>query len=291
MKQKPPSALWFHDLYTPNKGRRDAVTGMWSGLVWPNGVSGVPDEIPVNFSFNAKRKIITGEMSFKSWQPGRGMVENYLVGGFRNDIRLAFFYTKKLDGVIGWGNLLFELSPDTKQMHGHAVGVSSHTGEYFYSEMVLLKGKKADLTEQSILRRDKPTIFIGHGRSAEWKVLKKYLQKAGYHVETFESGAHAGKTINEVLADMMAETSFALLVLTGEDKTDLGKMRARQNVVHETGLFQGKLGINRAIILLEKGVEEFSNVSGINYIPFRRKRISDTFRQIIATLRREFPKR
>jgi len=40
---------------------------------------------------------------------------------------------------------------------------------------------------------------------------------------------------------MLGKTSFAILVMTGEDKIEDGEMRARQNVVHELGLFQGKL--------------------------------------------------
>jgi hypothetical protein len=289
MKHLHPHSLSIQNLYTPNKGRRDALSGIWSALVWPQGVTGVPDEIPVRFKFNATGKIITGEMSFKSWDKRRDVIDNYFVGGFEDDSRLTFWYTKKLDRILGWGALVFELSPDGQKIDGHIVGVSSHTGQHFYSKAVLRKGAKADLRAHSILKRAKPTIFIGHGRAAVWKQLKQYLQKAGYRVETFESGPRAGKTTHDVLTSMMTGTSFALLVLTGEDKTKLGTMRARQNVVHETGLFQGKLGINRAIILLERGVEEFSNASGITYIPFRKNKISDTFKPIIATLRREFP--
>jgi hypothetical protein len=37
-------------------------------------------------------------------------------------------------------------------------------------------------------------------------------------------------------------------------------------VIHEVGLFQGKLGFERAIVLLEKSVHEFSNILGINQI-------------------------
>ena len=78
--------------------------------------------------------------------------------------------------------------------------------------------------------------------------------------------------------------------MTGEDETANGKPRARQNVIHETGLFQGRLGFNRAIMLLEEGVEEFSNIQGIEQIRFNRGNIKETFGDILATLRREFPK-
>jgi Predicted nucleotide-binding protein containing TIR-like domain len=289
MKRSSSRIPFIPNFYTPSKGRRDAISGAWSGLVWPQGVPGVPREIRVNFFFETKHKVITGNMWFKSWRPRRGIVENSLIGGFDDDSRLTFSYAKKIDGVIGGGTLHFELSADGEQMHGRVVGLSSHTEELFYSEMILLKGKKADLSAHSILRRERPTIFIGHGHSEVWKELNRYLQRMGYRVETFESGARAGRPINEVLASMMAATSFALLILTGEDKTVKGKMRPRLNVVHEAGLFQGKLGMNRAIMLVEKGVEEFSNVSGIHYLAFRKNKISDTFKEIIATLKREFP--
>jgi predicted nucleotide-binding protein len=89
---------------------------------------------------------------------------------------------------------------------------------------------------------------------------------------------------------MLSKSSFAILVITGEDDTGAGKVRARQNVVHEAGLFQGKLGFQRAIVLLEEGVEEFSNMQGIEYIPFKKGAIKETFGDVLATLRREFSK-
>ena len=39
------------------------------------------------------------------------------------------------------------------------------------------------------------------------------------------------------------------------------------NVIHEVGLFQGRLGANKAIILLEDGCEEFSNIQGLVRMP------------------------
>jgi predicted nucleotide-binding protein len=40
------------------------------------------------------------------------------------------------------------------------------------------------------------------------------------------------------------------------------------NVVHEAGLFQGRLGFERAIILLEEGCKSFSNIEGLGQIRF-----------------------
>jgi hypothetical protein len=134
-----------------------------------------------------------------------------------------------------------------------------------------------------------PTIFIGHGRNQQWRDLKDQLQDLhGYRVVEFGSGARAGMTIQEVLYKMLGESSFAVLVLTGEDETVEGGQRARQNVVHEVGLFQGRLGFKRAIMLIEDGVEGFTNVDGVEHITFKRGDIAATVSPVIAALRREF---
>lgn len=133
------------------------------------------------------------------------------------------------------------------------------------------------------------TIFIGHGRSPQWRDLKDHLHdKHGYEVEAYEVGARAGHAIRDILEDMLRGSSFALLVLTAEDQDAEGNFRARQNVVHELGLFQGRLGFSRAIVLLEEGVEEFSNIQGIHQIRYSRGNIRETFGDVLATLKREF---
>jgi hypothetical protein len=136
----------------------------------------------------------------------------------------------------------------------------------------------------------KPTVFIAHGRSSQWRDLKDHLQdKHGFKIEAYETGARAGHTIRDVLEDMLNSSCFALLVLTAEDEQTDGQLRARQNVIHEAGLFQGRLGFPRAILLLEEGVETFSNVQGVQYVKFGKSNIKETYGEVLATLRREFP--
>jgi predicted nucleotide-binding protein len=73
--------------------------------------------------------------------------------------------------------------------------------------------------------------------------------------------------------------------MTGEDKDIDGKSYPRKNVIHEAGLFQGRLGFNKAIILLEDGCERFSNIDGLTYIDFRPNRISDCFDEVRRVLK------
>ena len=135
-----------------------------------------------------------------------------------------------------------------------------------------------------------PVVFLGHGRSTTWRELKDHLQdKHDMVVEAYEVGARAGHAIRDILGQMLDVSSIAFLVMTGEDQTDAGTTRPRQNVVHEAGLFQGKLGFNRAIMLVEEGVETFTNVEGIQQIRSPKGHIESTFGEVLATLRREFP--
>jgi predicted nucleotide-binding protein len=139
-----------------------------------------------------------------------------------------------------------------------------------------------------IQEKRKVSIFIGHGRKREWEKLKSHLQdKHKLDVIAYETGARAGHTIRDILQSMSNQASFALLVLTGEDKSEDG-LRARQNVIHECGLFQGKLGFDRAIMLVEKGIELGSNFDGIQQLRFGKGRIAEAFGDVIATIKREF---
>ena len=133
------------------------------------------------------------------------------------------------------------------------------------------------------------TIFIGHGRSAAWRDLKDHLHdQHDYKVIAYEVGARAGHGVRDILDDMMSKSSFALIVLTAEDETADGELRARQNVVHELGLFQGRLGFSRAIAVVEEGTESFSNIAGIQQIRFAPGHIRESFGDVLATIRREF---
>jgi predicted nucleotide-binding protein len=135
-------------------------------------------------------------------------------------------------------------------------------------------------------------IFIGHGHSPDWKQLRDHLrEKHEYNIVTFETGARAGHHIRDILEEMLDQSSLAFMVLTGEDETAEQRLRARQNVIHETGLFQGKLGFTKAIVILEQGVEEFSNKAGIQHISFAKGHIDGVFGDVVATIKREMKRK
>jgi predicted nucleotide-binding protein len=132
------------------------------------------------------------------------------------------------------------------------------------------------------------TIFIGHGKSAVWRELRDFLEKRLHlAVDEFNSVPVAGIPTAIRLEEMLEAAGFAFLIMTAEDELPDGKFHARLNVVHEAGLFQGKLGFKRAIILLEEGCEEFSNIHGLGQIRFPQNNITAKFEEIREVLERE----
>jgi predicted nucleotide-binding protein len=59
------------------------------------------------------------------------------------------------------------------------------------------------------------------------------------------------------------------------------------DVIHEVGLFQGKLGFRKAIILLQDECEEFSNITGLGQIRFSAGNLKAKSEEIRQVLERE----
>ncbi|WED23094.1 nucleotide-binding protein [Vibrio sp. JC009] len=131
-------------------------------------------------------------------------------------------------------------------------------------------------------------IFIGHGRSYAWRDLKDFVnERLNLPWDEFNRVPIAGVTNITRLAQMLDQACIAFLVMTAEDEQADGDMHARMNVIHEVGLFQGRLGFERAIVLLEEGCQEFSNIQGLGQIRFPKGNISAIFEDIRLVLERE----
>lgn len=131
-------------------------------------------------------------------------------------------------------------------------------------------------------------VFVGHGHSHVWKDFRDFIRdRVKLPCDEFNRVPVAGVTTIARLAQMLDDAAIAFIIMTAEDEQANGKVHARMNVIHEAGLFQGRLGFERAIILLEEGCEEFSNVHGLGQIRFAKGRISECFEEIRRVLERE----
>ena len=131
-------------------------------------------------------------------------------------------------------------------------------------------------------------VFIGHGHSPAWRELKEFIhERLQLPYEEFNRVTPAGLATLNRLTEMLDQACMAFLVMTAEDEQPDGTLHARENVIHEAGLFQGRLGFERAIILLEEGCEKFSNIHGLGQIPFSKGKIRATFEEVRRVLERE----
>lgn len=138
---------------------------------------------------------------------------------------------------------------------------------------------------RTIVRRK---VFIGHGRSPVWKELRSFLtDRLELDCIDFNSDSTAGVPTTERLDQMLHEAAFAFVVLTAEDPHADGSLHARENAIHEIGLFQGRLGLKRAVVLLEEGCHEFTNIAGLGQIRFPKGGLLTKSEEIRQVLERE----
>jgi hypothetical protein len=131
-------------------------------------------------------------------------------------------------------------------------------------------------------------IFLGHGRSPLWRELKDFIEgRLGRPVDEFNSVPVAGVTTTARLSELLDAAAYAFLIMTAEDEDADGSLHARENVIHEVGLFQGRLGFTKAIVLLEEGCTEFSNIHGLGQIRFPKQNVKAVFEDVRAVLERE----
>lgn len=128
-------------------------------------------------------------------------------------------------------------------------------------------------------------VFIGHGGDPQWKYLQRALVEThNIRAEAFESSERVGYHTLVVVDQMVRSSAVAVVVMTGEDSMPDGSLRARENVVHEIGFCQGALGIDRTIIVMEDGIVEPSNITGLTQIRFPRGRLIDIEDRIVNAI-------
>jgi CAP12/Pycsar effector protein, TIR domain len=116
-------------------------------------------------------------------------------------------------------------------------------------------------------------IFIVHGTDTVRAEAVAYAvsNATGRKTIILREQPNLGRTLIEKFEQHAAEVSYAIILLTPDDKggraNDLGSQpRGRQNVVFEMGYFYGLIGRANVSVLLSPGVEKPSDMDGIAYI-------------------------
>ena len=117
---------------------------------------------------------------------------------------------------------------------------------------------------------DMDKVFIVHGHDGELKQsVARIIEKQEIEAIILSEQANKGRTIIEKFEDY-SDVGGAICLFTADDfgrakKDSSDNVRARQNVVLETGYFMGKLGRDHVVLLADKSIEMPSDLSGVVY--------------------------
>jgi hypothetical protein len=84
----------------------------------------------------------------------------------------------------------------------------------------------------------------------------------------------ANRNYLDTLLNRASYYDFVIAVFTGDDVAEIRKRTVRvtrDNVIFEFGLFLGRIGPNRTFMILEEGIEVFSDWSGIEIATFKKR--------------------
>ena len=308
------------DGFDPNRG---LMTDMWSGppANWrefdPKAIgaevyrrAGLPQDQPLEPLFKVSKEI---EEVFDNSKDELLATLDAALASARGDERLKELReeVKKVQSHISQDDLFGSMIPrgnhysqDMRALQGRIqcpmhIAIKTNVWERFsYGASAtqlaklarsarLYMAKRLKMGGTSVARTD-GKIFIGHGRSPAWLLLDKFLRETlGLQTDEFESLSPAGLSHTERLQQMMDGACFAFLVMTGDEEHADGTKHARESVIHEVGLFQGRLGFKRAIVMLEEGCQEFLNIVGHGQIRFPKGDIRARFEEVRKVLQRE----
>ena len=214
-------------------------------------------------------------------------------GSARDEIKRYMEKLKRIEYKGKWTlDLLRQMGPEItyELLEDRPWGnkISTAAAEMIKDLKAVTEVTKNEFRNMDTKEKEANCIFIGHGRSKLYAVVDNFLtKKLKLETETFESQSRVGKSIVNELEGMLDRATFAIIILTAEDETGTGTLRARQNVIHEAGLFQGRLGFSKVVIMRQDDVEKFTNIDGLQYISFTGDQIDKTFHELREVLERE----
>ncbi len=128
---------------------------------------------------------------------------------------------------------------------------------------------------------DSRKVFIVHGHDENLlSTVSNFLKLVNFEPIILHKQLNQGKTIIEKF-EHYSDVGYAVIIMSPDDlacsaqdfneskedeRLNLFKLRARQNVILELGFFIGKLGRDKVSIIYPKTMEHPSDINGVTYI-------------------------
>lgn len=131
-----------------------------------------------------------------------------------------------------------------------------------------------NIKETNTMATNKKKVFIVHGHNSVIRErVELLLTQLGFEPIVLFKEASKSQTIIEKIENESKNCCYAVVLYTKCDEgREIGasnlKPRARQNVVFEHGYMCSQLGRDHVCALMEEGVEQPGDLSGVIYIPY-----------------------
>lgn len=170
--------------------------------------------------------------------------------------------------------MLYTFTETRKDYVRACKGGLEQTKAIFKAYLEEMEDEINDANEENIdldkIKSNFSKVFIVHGHDGELKEsVARMIERQGIEAIILNEKANRGLTIIEKFEEN-SDSAAAICLFTADDiakskeESDY-KVRARQNVVFETGYFMGKLGRQNVIMLADNDIEIPSDLSGVVY--------------------------
>ena len=209
-----------------------------------------------------EKRVTSSDIDFKAWEAN---TERFLVKRFGKE---SLEYTNFVNTFFS-PTVLFYDTPDYKFVEACMKGLQT-TKAVFVTYLEEMNEEKNSTPPRNINNNTYDKVFIVHGHDGELKLtVERIIEKQGIEAIILSEQVNKGRTIIEKFEDY-SDVGGAICLFTADDygraKTDeTDSIRARQNVVLETGYFMGKLGRDHVVLLADQNIEMPSDLSGVVY--------------------------
>ncbi len=149
--------------------------------------------------------------------------------------------------------------------------------------------KSIKVSPEEIFRVVPPKAFIAHGgRSGVLDKLREFIEALGLEPLVVELLPSKGMSVDDKVNNYIKDADCGIVLATRggivDTKSGRPKQHPRLNIIDEVERLRAKFP-NRTILLLEKGVELPSNISGLTHESFARQSMDRAFIAIARELR------
>lgn len=128
-------------------------------------------------------------------------------------------------------------------------------------------------------------VLVAHDGTDTWTPVTRFLiETCGLRVAEL-TPVDPQSIPSSLSRQRLEESGFAVCILAPD--SSISPTRANERLVHYAGFLQGRYGFNRVALLVERGCQTFSNMSGLVRLEFRPGHVQDVLVDLERMLQRE----